>query len=92
MVRCNVIICDVIIWSSWRSSFDVAQVTSLPSDYKITVDRINNQDRIKKKEFKMKLYEELIESSEFQAEKYLAPQITIEEYKNGNIFGKQVPF
>ena len=40
----------------------------------------------------MKLYEELIESNEFQAEKYLGRQITIEEYKNGNIFGKQVPF
>ena len=39
----------------------------------------------------MKLYEELIESNEFQAENYDS-QITIEEYRNGNIFGKQVPF
>ena len=30
----------------------------------------------------MKLYEELIESNEFQAEKYLGPQIAIVEYKN----------
>ena len=40
----------------------------------------------------MKLYEELIESNEFQAEKSFNSQITIEEYRNGNIFGKQVPF
>ena len=40
----------------------------------------------------MKLYEELIESNEFQAEKSYNSQITIEEYRNGNIFGKQVPF
>ena len=40
----------------------------------------------------MKLYEELIESNDIQAEKYYDSQITIEEYRNGNIFGKQVPF
>ena len=40
----------------------------------------------------MKLYEELIESNEFQEEESFNSQITIEEYRNGNIFGKQVPF
>ena len=40
----------------------------------------------------MKLYQELIESNELQAEKSYDSKIIIEEYRNGNIFGKQVPF